>query len=211
MRSASTGILQLETFCWLTAGWRRSATLAWHETSPPMPAMCSVETWVCLSVCQSFAPSSFVLCSRSISANQDRKTPTLASFYWVWTALWNNTCRIFVRKVGQQAKKEKIKSLQLHWPNKKKFLFILYTKALFIELYFIKHASFSHTENLDAFWWAIFCILINEDKSSWLSLPPSGSSARQVDVTWEYFWLRLHDWEWRVVLWHPALGNILPR
>lgn len=118
--------------------------------------MCSVETWVCLSVCQSFAPSSFVLCSRSVSTNQDRKTPTLASLYWVWTALWNNTCRIFVKKVGQQAKKEKMKSLQLHWPNKKKVLFILYTKALFIELYFIKLSyNFFPTENLDSFWWAI--------------------------------------------------------
>lgn len=57
VRSVFTGTLQPETFCWLTAGWRKFVTLVWHETSPLTPATCSGEMWVCHSLFLTFLPS----------------------------------------------------------------------------------------------------------------------------------------------------------
>lgn len=75
--SAYTETLQPETFCWLTAGWQRSVTSGWHETSQLMPAMCSEAMWGSLSLpsylysfLYSFLPSfslSFSLLSSSHS------------------------------------------------------------------------------------------------------------------------------------------------
>lgn len=39
----------------------------------------------------------------------------------------------------------------------------------------------------------------------------SGSSASKMDVSGKYLWVRVHFWEWCVVLWHLALGNLLTR
>lgn len=41
------------------------------------------------------------------------------------------------------------------------------------------------------------------------SLYLSGSSASEMDVSRKYLWVCLHIREWRVVIWHLALGNLL--
>lgn len=38
-----------------------------------------------------------------------------------------------------------------------------------------------------------------------------GTSASEVDGSWEYLWLCLHRPEWRLVLRHPPVGNLLFR
>lgn len=59
MCSASTGILQPETFCWLMAGWQKSVISVWLETSQPTPTTCFGAMWVsspsfCVCVCVFF-------------------------------------------------------------------------------------------------------------------------------------------------------------
>ena len=39
---------------------------------------------------------------------------------------------------------------------------------------------------------------------------PADLSPREVDGSWEHLWQPLHHAEWRLVLWHPALGDLFP-
>lgn len=39
----------------------------------------------------------------------------------------------------------------------------------------------------------------------------AGPSASQMDVAWKHLWVCVHIWEWCLVLWHFAMGNLLTR